>query len=624
MMRFKHYQQIPKRPKEHVVYRASTGTRAVEQGKNRIICIVSIFALSYAALAIRVMEVSLMRDAIIPFRQLVTQPHLLLKSDSETNKMLQAQHDRLSPRKQIRDRNGVVIADNIVTASLVANPQLVRHKDVVSKQLKKVLPELSRESIENSLSRDSKFSYIKRHLTPKQQADINALGIAGLFFETDIKRIYPHRELFAHPLGYVGVDSQGLAGIEQYFDKQLSDPYAPNEPLNVSLDVSLQMVVHEELNASMKNFRAKGGAVVLVDAQTNEVLAMSSLPTFDPNHPSDASDEGMFNRASLGTYEMGSTFKTFTLAMGLANDVITPTHAYDISDPIRVGGYTIRDYHPMKGYHSVAEIFAESSNIGTVKIAMDVGKKRQKKYLKSLGLFDPVSIELPERATPLVPKKWRDVNAMTISYGHGISVTPLHMAQALSALIKGENGRGLTIKKKEKTEYENIKNAAQEDTIKAQQLLTEKQSKDVANMLRLVVSHGTASKANVKGYRVGGKTGTAEKFKNGKYQKDDMVTSFISVFPSDQPRYVLVTMLDEPRPTKETYGFATAGWTAVPLAGRIIERVAPYLGVQPVIEIESKDKEPFRIVKRIKKRPSSPEQATLQHASLGRMNAISQ
>lgn len=623
-MRWQHYQQIPKRPKEHVVYRASTGKRAVEQGKNRIICIISIFALSYAALAIRVMEVSLMNDAVIPFRQLVTQPHLLLKSDSETNKIFASQQDRLMPRKQIRDRNGVVIADNIITASLVANPQLVRHKDKVAKQLKKVLPKLSREAIENSLSRDSKFSYIKRHLTPKQQADINALGIAGLFFETDIKRIYPHRELFAHPLGYVGVDSQGLAGVEQYFDKQLSDPYAPDEPLDVSLDVSLQMMVHEELQASMDTFKAKGGAVVLVDAKTDEVLAMSSLPSFDPNHPSEGTDAGMFNRASLGTYEMGSTFKTFTLAMGLANDVITPTHAYDISDPIRVGGYTIRDYHPMKGYHSVAEIFAESSNIGTVKIAMDVGKKRQQEYLKSLGMFEPVSIELPERATPLVPKNWRDVNAMTISYGHGISVTPFHMAQALSSLMGGKKSAGLTIKKKENSADAKSKNTAAKDATKAQHLLTEKQSKDVANMLRLAVSHGTASKADIKGYRVGGKTGTAEKFKKGKYQKDDMVTSFISVFPSDQPRYILVTMLDEPRGTKETYGFATAGWTAVPLAGRIIERAAPYLGVQPVIEMKPKDKEPFRIVERIKKRPSSPGQAQRIHASLGRERALSQ
>ncbi len=603
-MRWQHAYESRRRPKEYVIHGESTSKRIIDQGRIRIVCVIMVFALSYAALAIRVLEVSLMPVGAIPFKQLVTNPQLLLSSDGETEKVIAAQQKELKVRHAIVDRRGNVLADNIRTASLVANPQLIRDKEWVITQLHRILPELSKEVLLNSLSRESKFSYIKRHLTPEEQEKVNALGVAGLFFEPDSKRVYPYGDILAHVLGYVGIDNQGLSGVEKYFDETLSSPYA-DEALALSIDVSAQTVVHEELQAAMKEFKAIGATAVLADIHNGEVIALSSLPSFNPNRPSDASEQAMFNRATLGVYEMGSTFKTFTVAMGLHHEVITPYQGYDISDPIRVAGYTINDHHPMKGWHSVADIFAQSSNIGTVKIAMDVGAEKQQSFLKKLGLFEPVTIELPERANPMTPKKWRDISMMTVSYGHGISVSPLHMVKAIGTLVRGGESLSLTLQKTEKA------------SVKGERIISEEASRNISKMLRMVVEEGTASKANVKGYRVGGKTGTAEKFKNGSYQHKDMVTSFVSVFPTDQPKYVLVTMLDEPRGTKKTFGYATAGWTAVPTAGKIIERVAPLLGVQPIIEIEPEKKEPFQMVRQTEKQPATrPQQAQLIQATL--------
>ena len=568
-------------PRAHIVHRESAGRKAMDGAGLRILSILLVFGLSFLALSFRLVEVSLVGGGDLPFRQLVENPHLLIaREEAKLDNKKTAPVAKDHSRRQIVDRNGEVLALNVKTASLVANPKLIRHSADVARRLGRIFPDMKRSEIEDRLSQKSRFTYIRRQLTPEQQQQVNALGVPGLFFEPGYKRVYPHGEMASHLLGYVGVDSQGLAGVEQYFDKDLSDPFAPQEPIALSLDMRAQAVMYEELQETMGYFGAIGAAGVLVDIHSGEVLSMVSLPGFNPHQPTKESESELFNRVSLGTYEMGSTFKTFTMAMGLHYDVVDMKDGYDTSDPIRAAGFTIRDYHPMRGWNSIGEIFAKSSNIGTVKLAMEVGGTRQREFFRKIGLMTPVDIELPERVKPQMPKQWREINAMTASYGHGISVTPLHMMQAFSAVVNGEK-QPLTLKKDGNQGRGGMERVVSEST-----------ARDLRQMLRRVVTNGTASKANIAGYRVGGKTGTAEKFRAGSYKDDEKVTSFISAFPMDSPRYALLVMVDEPKGRKSTHGYATAGWVAVPAAGRIIERIAPMLGVKPVLEMKQPKKEP--------------------------------
>jgi len=468
-------------------------------------------------------------------------------------------------RADIVDRNGHLLATNLVVASLYANPSMVKNPASLAKKIKKILPDKNEKKLAKRLATDKKFIWIKRHLSPDEQYEINKLGIPALQFTPENKRVYPQKNLFSHIIGYTNIDNKGLSGIEKFLDKELKG----QEQVQLSVDLSVQHIMHEELKKGMDEFSAIGGAGVVMDAQTGEVIAMVSLPDFDPHNPSAFPQKARFNKASLGVYEMGSTFKTFTMAMGFDAEIVTMKDGYDATNPIKKANYTIRDFHAKKRWLSVPEIFMYSSNIGAAKMAMDLGMDRQQEYLANLGMFDSVPIELPERGMPLFPENWAEIHTITVSYGHGIAVTPLHMVRAIGAVVSDGEMKPITLLRKDKAEYK-------------ERVISSKASYNVRKLMRMVVEQGTGKNAGVLGYKVGGKTGSAEKpSSSGSYSEKAMVTSFVAAFPMDKPKYVVLVMLDEPKGTKQTFGYATGGWTAAPIVQKVISRMGSVLGIQP-------------------------------------------
>ena len=557
------------RPASRVVTGASSQARQVGESHARLVFVAAFFSLCFAALSMRLVEVSLMGSSDLPFKKLVEQPELLIKNNEEVDASKLAAAQQVI-RREIIDRNGMVLATSIKTASLVANPSIIRHEAEVAKNLATIFRDESAAAFLKKLTRkDATFLYVRRHLTPAQQEAVNNLGVPGLFFEPDMRRVYPYGALFSHVLGYVGVDNQGLSGIEKHFDYRLNDS-ATHAPLQLALDLRVQSILRDELAASVKQFSAIGATGIVMDIATGEIIAMSNLPEFDPNRPSKAEAGNTFNRATLGAYEMGSTFKTFTVAAALEHKVATLHGGYDASRPIQISKFTIRDSHPENRWLTVPEIYAYSSNIGMAKMAMDVGGKRQRAFLSDLGLFDKLSLEVPEIATPLVPREWRDLTAMTVSYGHGISVSPLHLVRAVAAVAGDGRVKTPTL----------IKDG-NADAPLAVPVVSPATVRDMRTLMRLVVMAGTGKSAEAPGYAVGGKTGTAEKTFNGAYKQDAKLASFVGVFPAREPKYAILVMVDEPKGTTETHGYATGGWVAAPVVGRVVQRMAPLLGMRP-------------------------------------------
>ena len=556
------------RPASRVLHVESTNARAAGEARIRTIVVACFFVLSFAMLGVRLFEVSTVGSGDYPFKRLVTEPQLLLSREDDVD-VSKVAEEQTPTRREIVDRNGMVLATSIETASLVANPTIIRHEDEVASGLHKIFPEEPMASFQEKLMRKhSTFLYLHRHLTPGQQQAVNNLGVPGLFFEPDIRRVYPYGSLFSHVIGYVGVDNQGLAGIEKSFDAPLHD--AQNkEPLQLSLDLRIQSMMREELARAMQDFSAVGATGMVVSIPDGEVLAMSSLPDFDPHQPGKASDDARFNRATLGAYEMGSTFKTFTLAAALENKSVTMKGGYNASAPIHYGNFTISDAHSEGRWLSVPEIFAYSSNVGMAKMALDLGGKRQQAFLKSLGLFEPVSLEIPELAHPIVPHEWPPLTSMTVSYGHGISVSPLHLIRAIGSVAYG-SFMPVTL----------VKDGTKNKPAGAQ-LLSAENAQHIRDLLRLVVLHGTGKSADVAGYEIGGKTGTAEKNSGGVYMKNAKVVSFVGVFPVSHPRYAILVMVDDPKPNASTHGFATGGWISAPVVNRVVQRMAPLLAMKP-------------------------------------------
>ncbi|MFV9874920.1 MAG: peptidoglycan D,D-transpeptidase FtsI family protein [Rickettsiales endosymbiont of Dermacentor nuttalli] len=484
-------------------------------------------------------------------------------------------------RPDIMDRNGILLATNLSTASLYANPKDILDPEEAVTRLCKILPELNYKHLLSELSSKKSFIWIKRNLVPKTQYAINSLGIPGLYFEQGVKRVYTHGSLLSHLIGFVDIDGKGLTGLERYLDiwqnshnKQFND-----NVLSLSLDIRVQDIVTEELTAAMEDFKAIGAVGIISNVHTGEIIAAVSLPNFNPHNPGNASDNQRFNRFSLGLYEPGSTFKTYTIAMALDNSIITLKDLYNVSSPINIAKFNIKDYHPRQGWLSVPEIFMYSSNIGAAKISADVGKKRQQMFLKNLGLLDPLTeLEIPEKATPLYPgdSKWGELSMMTIAYGHGIAVTPLHLVKAINTMVNGGYSTPLTV----------LKRSVEHTTRK--RIIKESTSKQIRQLLRLVVEEGTGKKARVNGYVVGGKTGTAEKNKHGIYNKNSRLSSFIGAFPMHAPEFAILLMLDEPKGNQSTGGFATAGMVVAPVVAKIIERAGPLLGVE-IIENNGSD-----------------------------------
>ncbi len=564
------FRRIPsQRPPARIVRVESREVRGLGESRLRSILVACFFALCFAMLALRLFEVSTVGGGDLPFKRLVNEPQLLLSREEDVDISKVAQAEQMV-RREIVDRHGLVLATSIKTASLVANPTIIRHEAELAAALHRIFPSEPQAQFYEKLNRKhSSFIYLQRHLTPAQQEAVNNLGVPGLFFEPDMRRVYPYGGLFSHSIGYVGVDNQGLAGIEKYFDQRLQDPLAKG-PLELSLDLRIQSMLRDELQKAVGEFQAIGAIGVVLDIASGEVLAMTSLPELDPHQPGKASDDARFNRATLGVYEMGSTFKTFTTAAALEHRVVTMKSGYDASHPIRMGNFTISDAHPEGRWLSVPEIFGHSSNIGMAKMALDLGGKRQREFLQALGFFEPVSLEVPELGRPITPREWPALTTMTVSYGHGISVSPLHLINAIAAITGDGRLHPMTLIKDG-----NATKAPKRQVVSPQTVA------NVRDLLRLVVLHGTGKSANAPGYDVGGKTGTAEKNTNGVYHKNAKVASFVSVFPTRAPRYAILVMIDEPKGNQATYGFATGGWVSAPVVGRVVQRMAPLLAMKP-------------------------------------------
>ena len=527
--------------------------QVLETGRTRLLFTGGLFVLAFCVMAGRLVDVTLMRQD--------GEPRV---SSSETAGPLRMD------RADIVDRNGVLLATNLETASLYANPRQIRDPAHAARAIVSVLPDLGETEIESRLASNRAFVWIKRSLTPRQEYEVNRLGIPGLYFQREERRVYPQGPLASHVVGFADIDNKGLAGVEAGFDGKLRDE---TSPLRLSIDIRIQHVLHEELAHAVADYHAEGAVGIVMDARSGEVAGMVSLPDFDPNDPSHDPADARFDRATLGTYEMGSTFKIFTTAMALESGVATLDDGYDASNPIHIARFTINDYHAQGRWLSLPEIFIYSSNIGAAKMALDVGGARQRMFLQRLGLLQPAHIELPEVGTPLIPSPWREINTMTVGFGHGISVSPLQMTAAVATVVNGGIAHDPT-----------LVHVAPGAGLAGRRVLSEATSDSLRRLMRLNVVEGTGKRAEVAGYLVGGKTGTAEKTSGNGYNRHALLSSFVAAFPMDAPRYVVLVMLDEPKASAETRGFATAGWTAAPVAGRVIARVAPLAGVAPVDE----------------------------------------
>ena len=477
-------------------------------------------------------------------------------------------------RGDIVDRDGEPLARTIDAWTISIHPtKVIGDKLALAQHLAQLMPEHSTEQYFALLKSGKPFFYLRRRASPDLVEAVNALGEPGLAIDREPDRLYPQTSLAAHVLGFADIDGHGAGGIERAFDKHLSDPSTRGEALQLSISSRIQQALEHELGDAMAKFSAIGAAGVVMDVHTGEVLAMTSMPTFNPNAPGQGTPDQMFNRATLGVFELGSTFKPFTLAMAMDSGIVHgPGQMYNCPNALPAYGHLVHDTHPFGRQCSVAEIMMESSNIGMAQIADQLGTVRQKAWLKKMGFLDKPEIELRERGRPLTPgSRWGPFETMTIGFGQGIAVAPLQLAMGYATLFDDGIYHPPTI----------LKVGPGHPLAAGKRVFSADTSYKMRSLLRLVVTKGTGKKADAPGYRIGGKTGTAQKIVNGRYSQSLDLTSFAGVFPMDDPRYVIVVMLDEPKPTKDTFGFTTAGWNVAPVVSRTVSRIAPMLGVTP-------------------------------------------
>ena len=484
----------------------------------------------------------------------------------------------MAARPDLVDRNGEVLATDIKTASLYAEPKKIIDADEALELISTVLPDLEQEQTYRKLKSGLGFVWLKRQLTPKQQGQIMALGLPGIGFRSEKRRFYPGGSNAAHIVGLVDVDNKGIAGMEKFVDQNgLSDLREAGmaaekdlAPVRLSIDSRVQHVLHDELTQAMDRYRAIAAGAVVLDIHTGEVLGMASLPDYDPNNPFNALEKDRLNRMSAGTFEMGSTFKTFTTAMALDSGKVTLKSTFDASRPITIGGFTVNDFHGKKRRLSTSEVFIYSSNIGSAKEADAVGIEGHRAFLHKMGLLDKMVTDIPEVARPTEPKEWKKLNSVTIAFGHGVATTPLQTAVAAAALMNGGNLIPPTFLPRSKEEADLL----------AVRVVKPQTSDEMRYLFRLNVEKGSGKRADVPGYLVGGKTGTAEKVVRGRYSTDKRFNAFLSAFPITNPKYVVLVILDEPK-AEEGKGGATAGSNAAPTVGAIVRRTAVFLGVKP-------------------------------------------
>ena len=543
-----------------------TNVRRRKQARLRVAITIAIFSAAYLVIGGRLLQYGL--------------------SEPVVSASIGGNVNAVASRPNILDRNGELLATDLHMVSLYADPRRIVDADEVVEKLALVIPNLDWSDVHRKLRSSTAFQWLRRQLTPKQQADILALGIPGIGFRPEKRRFYPGGATASHIVGHVNVDNQGLAGMERYLDQQgLADLRAAGltdnarlAPVRLSIDLRVQNIVRNVVAKAMTDYEAEAAGAVILDVETGEVLAMASVPDYDPNAPSrtlaDGSvdkeyEKGWFNRISNATFEMGSTFKSFTLAMGLDAGEITLNSVVDATRPIRMGGFTIRDFRGKNRPLSIPEVFQYSSNIGTAAVADMVGIDAHRQFLTRLGLLSKLVTEMPGVATPTQPRTWKKINSVTISFGHGVATTPLQTAVAAAALMNGGYLIPPTFLPRTKEEAQAL----------ATRVLKEKTSADMRFLYNWNGLRGSGRNAQVEGFHVGGKTGTADKVINGRYAKSINFNAFVAAFPMDQPRYIVLSIIDAPRTGER--GGRTAASTAAPMIRAIIQRVAPLLGVQP-------------------------------------------
>ena len=562
----------------------------LEKTRGRLVVAAGGFALLFGAVSLKLAFATIFDPMLPRLRPVAHMP---------------ATSDPIVGRAPITDRNGEVLAVSLQVTELYANPQEINDPEAAADRLLKVLPNLDRERLIARITRRNvpgseravEFAYIARNLPPRQQQAINDLGVPGFHFRPAERRFYPQGSAAAHVLGQVDVDGRGIAGVERSFDERLRTDRAP---VRLSLDVRVQVALREAVQKAIADYNGIGGAGVVMDVNTAEILAMVSLPDYDASDPGGllrradpaappgprqivarqtvtpsvrADQDPHFNRATVGLYEPGSTFKLFTAAMALDAGTANIWSSFDAAHPIRYGRFTISDYKGKNRSLMLPEVLAYSSNLGAAHMAMGVGPARHREFMGRMGMLTRLGVEVPETARPLAPtaQGWRDINTMTVAFGHGISVTPLHVVNGVAALANGGILRQPTL-------LAQPAGQAREGT----RVIAERTSDTLRRLMRLVVTDGSGKGAEVAGYFVGGKTGTAQKTgPRGGYLEDKRIAAFVGAFPLNAPRYALYVMVDEPKPNAQSHGYATAGWVAAPAAGSVIRRIAPILGMVP-------------------------------------------
>src|SRR3984957_10669668 len=541
---------------------------ALEKTRNRIVYTAFGFGLLFLAVIAKLADATIVQP-IAPHR-----PETPIAALFTPQKSVEATD--LAQRAMITDRNGQILAISLPTVAVFADPRQIIDPADAAHRLKQVLPRLDEDAARARLSESKRqFVFLERQVTPREELAINTLGIPGIDFRPTEERHYPMGRTAAQVLGGTDVDEHGVAGVEKYFDKRL---LSDSTPLRLSIDVRVQSVVRDELSKAMDEFQAIGACGIVMDVHTGEVLAMVSLPDYDANDFRTTPADDRFNRAVTGMYEPGSTFKLQTASMALDGGIVHIWDEFDAPHDLHIGRFTISDFEGKHRWLYLPEVLAYSSNLGAAHIGETVGGERQRAWLKSMGMFGRVGVELPEAGVPIVQpaSAWKEVVTLTVSFGHGISVSPLHVVRGTAAVATGVLQRPTILA---------LTPGQHPDGVQVMQPAT---SDTMRKLMRLVVTDGFGKQAEVAGYYPGGKTGTAEKvgkhgYKRG-FKENFNVAAFTSVFPMNAPRYAVYMMIDEPHGNKSTYGYSTAGWVAAPAAGRVIARIGPMLGLLPDIQ----------------------------------------
>ena len=497
---------------------------------------------------------------------------VMLQLSSDRAASLAIANPLLPARGDIVDRNGVPLARTIDAWTIGLRPRdIIGDPAEVSRRLAELMPERTSDQYRAMIASGRTFIYLRRRALPEMVEAVNAIGEPALVFSREPERLYPQTALAGHVLGWTDLEGRGVTGMEQILDERLMDPARRGEPTALSIDSRVQAAMEAELASAVTAQLAQGGTGIVLDVRTGEVVAMASAPTFNPNSAGRAAPDALFNRATMGVYELGSTFKPITIAAAMEAGVVrSMSQRFDAAAPVAVGRFRISDDHPLGRAVSIPELLVHSSNIATARIADAMGAERMQAAFRAVGFDEPAHIELNERGRTLWPREWGRATVLTSGFGHGLAVTPLHLASAYAALVNGGIWRPATLLR-----------VGPGQAARGRRVYSEQTSHRMRQVLRMIVTHGTGRRAEAPGFRVGGKTGTAEKASGGGYSQRVNVSTFAAAFPMDEPRYVVVVMMDAPQGTEANQFVTTAAYTAAPVVSRVIARTGPLLGIIP-------------------------------------------